>query len=136
MPYPGEVREIDGSIDGEPFLLSVTQLPARYRFKAGGSNNVRGYGFEELSDNDIGSNNIVAASAEIEMKVAKSWSVAAFADIGNAFNDWSEAEPRKGVGFGVRWYSIAGAVRVDLAQALDIEGRPWRVHFTMGSPLL
>ncbi|MCB1844926.1 MAG: BamA/TamA family outer membrane protein [Halioglobus sp.] len=131
-----KVREIDGSIDGEPFLLSVTQLPARYRFKAGGSNNVRGYGFEELSDNDIGSNNIVAASAEIEMKVAKSWSVAAFADIGNAFNDWSEAEPRKGVGFGVRWYSIAGAVRVDLAQALDIEGRPWRVHFTMGSPLL
>ncbi|ANO50286.1 autotransporter assembly complex protein TamA [Woeseia oceani] len=131
-----DVREITGTVDGEPFSLSVTQLPDRYRFKAGGSNSVRGYGFEELSNNDIGSNNVVSASAEIEMKVASAWSVAAFADIGNAFNDWDEAELRKGVGFGVRWYSIAGAVRVDFARALDVDGQPWRIHFTMGSPLL
>jgi translocation and assembly module TamA len=131
-----EVRELSSTVNGEPFSLSVTQLPDSYRFKAGGSNSVRGYGFEELSNNDIGSNNIVTASAELEMLLTPKWSVAAFADIGNAFNDWDEADLRKGVGFGVRWYSIAGAVRLDVARGLDIEGRPWRLHFTMGSPLL
>jgi translocation and assembly module TamA len=131
-----DVRELSGSVGGEPFSLSVTELPDTYRFKAGGSSSVRGYDFQSLSDNDIGSNHIVAGSAEIEMKIAEKWSIAGFADIGNAFNDWGTAELRKGLGFGVRWYSVAGAIRVDFARGLDIEGKPWRIHFTMGSPLL
>lgn len=131
-----DVKKLSGSIADEPFSLSVTELPDTYRFKAGGGSSVRGYDFDGLSDNDIGSNNIVTGSAEIEMKVAERWSIAGFADIGNAFNDWDTAELRKGVGFGVRWYSIAGAVRVDFARGLDIEGKPWSIHFTMGSPLL
>ncbi|MGB5245335.1 MAG: BamA/TamA family outer membrane protein [Woeseia sp.] len=131
-----EVRELSGTQNGEPFSLSVSQLPDTYRFKAGGSSSVRGYDFQSLSNNDIGSNHIVTGSAEIEMKVAERWSVAGFADIGNAFNDWGTAELRKGIGFGVRWYSVAGAIRLDFARGLDIQGKPWRIHFTMGSPLL
>lgn len=122
--------------NGEPFDLSVTRLPNFYRFKAGGSSSVRGYGFEELSNNLIGSNHIITASAEMEVKFLQRWSAAAFIDIGNAFNDWSKPELRKGAGVGLRWYSIAGPIRVDVARALDIEGRPWRLHFTIGSPLL
>ena len=120
----------------EPVELSITRLPNFYRFKAGGSLSVRGYGFEELSNNDIGSNNIVTASAEVEFRVLESWSAAAFFDIGNAFNDWDQPELRKGIGVGVRWYSIAGPIRVDVAKALDVEGKPWRLHFTIGTPLL
>jgi translocation and assembly module TamA len=120
----------------EPVELSITRLPNFYRFKAGGSLSVRGYGFEELSNNDIGSNNIVTASAEVEFRVLERWSAAAFFDIGNAFNDWDQPELRKGVGVGVRWYSIAGPIRVDVAKALDVEGKPWRLHFTIGTPLL
>ena len=131
-----EVRNLVLDVGGEALSLSLTQLPDTYRFKAGGGSSVRGYPFEQLSNNDVGSNNIVTAAAEIEMKIAENWSVAAFADIGNAFNDWDEANLRKGVGIGVRWYTIAGAVRVDIAQAVDVAGRPWRIHFTMGSPLL
>lgn len=139
----GEVGYSDADVDsvrldlgGEPLLLSVTQLPNQYRFKAGGSNSVRGYGFEGLNDNDIGSNHIITASAEVEVKVLQNWSVAAFVDIGNAFNEWSEPNLKRGVGAGVRWYTVAGAIRIDVARALDFEGRPWRLHFTMGSPLL
>lgn len=131
-----DVDQLTLDIDGEPFRLSITDLPDHYRFKAGGGSSVRGYGFEALSNNDIGSNNIVAASAEVEMRVLPKWSVAAFADIGNAFNNWSDLELRKGVGVGVRWYSVAGAIRLDFAQALDVEGNPWRIHFTIGTPLL
>lgn len=139
----GEIGYSDADVDsvrlniaGEPLALSVTRLPTQYRFKAGGSNSVRGYGFEDLNDNDIGSNNVITTSAEVEMKVLTNWSVAAFVDVGNAFNDWSERNLKRGVGVGVRWYSVVGPIRIDFAQALDVEGRPWRIHFTMGSLLL
>jgi len=116
--------------------VSATELPFAYRFKAGGGQSVRGYGFENLSNNNIGSNNIVTASAELEMQFRPKWSAAVFFDIGNAFNEWDEMNLKKGAGVGIRWYSIAGAIRLDLAQALDEPGKPWRLHFTIGSPLL
>jgi len=122
--------------EGEVIRLSVTELPYAYRFRAGGSQSVRGYGFEDLSNNNIGSNNIVTASAEIEMRIVENWSVAAFFDAGNAFNEWNALKLKKGAGVGIRWYSIAGAMRLDFAQALDEPGKPWRIHFTIGSPLL
>ncbi|MEJ2401437.1 MAG: BamA/TamA family outer membrane protein [Xanthomonadales bacterium] len=131
-----EVRRIDTVIEGRPVALSVTTLPNLFRFKAGGSTSVRGYGYERLSNNNIGSNHIFTASAEAEYRVLQNWSVAAFMDVGNAFNDWSEASPKKGIGFGVRWYTIAGAVRFDVARALDLTGEPWRIHFTIGTSLL
>lgn len=122
--------------EGDPIAVSVTELPNYYRFKAGGSNSVRGYGFEELSDNHIGSNHIATASVEAEMKVFDKWSVAVFVDAGNAFNEWSNPDLKVGAGVGLRWYSIAGPIRIDIAQAMDLEGNPWRVHFTIGTPLL
>lgn len=122
--------------DGDPINVQQTRLPNFYRFKAGGSMSVRGYGFEELSNNDVGSNNIITGSAEIEYRFLNSWSGSAFFDIGNAFNDWSEPELKRGIGVGLRWYSFAGEIRVDVAQAVDFEGKPWRWHLTIGTPLL
>jgi translocation and assembly module TamA len=127
-------REVDA--DGRPALLSVTELPYLYRFKAGGSQSVRGYGFEDLSNNNVGSNNIITASAELEYRFLDDWSAAVFFDTGNAFNDWDEMKLKKGVGVGIRWYSIAGPIRLDFATALDEPDRPWRIHFTIGTPLL
>lgn len=131
-----EVDEFTIDIGGGQLTISDTQLPNFYRFKAGGSNSVRGYGFETLSNNDIGSNHIVTASAEIEYRVLPKWSAAVFTDIGNAFNDWSEPNLKRGIGAGIRWYSIAGPIRIDVAKALDFTGEPWRIHFTIGVPLL
>lgn len=131
-----KVDRLTIDIEGEPLALSLTRLPSQYRFKAGGSHSVRGYGFEDLSNNDVGSNHMIAASAEIEMRLRENWSVAAFVDIGNAFNDWNDFELRRGIGVGIRWYSVVGALRLDVAQGLDIEGRPLRLHFTIGTPLL
>jgi translocation and assembly module TamA len=131
-----DVDKFEINAGGEPFALSLTQLPNFYRFKAGGSMSVRGYGFEQLSNNDVGSNHVITASTEVEYRLLKSWSVAAFADIGNAFNDWKNPDLKRGVGVGIRWYSIVGEVRVDFAQALDFDGRPWRLHVTIGTPLL
>lgn len=115
--------------------LSVSELPYLYRFKAGGSRSVRGYGFEQLDENGLGSNNILTASAEVEYRFHENWSIAAFVDTGNAFRDWSNPELKTGTGLGVRWYSIIGAVRLDVAQGWDLEGDPWRIHLTIGTVL-
>jgi translocation and assembly module TamA len=70
------------------------------------------------------------------MKFLENWSAAVFVDVGNAFNDWAEPKLKLGAGVGLRWYSIAGPIRIDIAQGMDLEGKPWRVHFTIGTPLL
>ena len=131
-----KVDEYTVTIDDRDISLGITRLPDLYRFKAGGAQSVRGYGFEDLSDNDLGSNNVFTGSAEVEIRVLGNWSAAAFIDIGNAFNDWSDPNLKRGAGIGIRWYSIAGAIRIDYARALDYEGKPWRWHFSIGTPLL
>jgi len=131
-----DVHEIEREIGDDVLAISVTELPFLYRFKAGGSYSVRGYGFEQLSTNNIGSNHVLTASAELEYEFKQDWSLAAFYDIGNAFNHWSDTDLKTGIGIGLRWYTIAGAIRVDIAQAQDIDGKPWQLHLTIGTPLL
>lgn len=130
------VRSYKQATPDDVLSVSITELPSLYRFKAGGSRSVRGYGFEELSNNNIGSNNVLTASAEIEYHFVENWSLAAFYDIGNAFNDWNKMDLKSGIGVGLRWYTLAGAIRVDVAQAQDLAGKPWQFHLTIGTPLL
>lgn len=120
----------EGEVD-----LSTTDLPYLYRFKAGGSRSVRGYPFEVLDNNGLGSNHILTASAEVEYRFLEKWSLAAFTDVGNAFNDWSNPDLKMGSGLGVRWYSIIGALSLDFARGWDRQGNPWEIHLTIGTPL-
>ena len=121
---------------GSELNISLSELPNLYRFKAGGSRSVRGYAFNSLDTNGLGSSNILTASAEAEFHFHENWSVAAFIDVGNAFQDWSKPELKLGTGFGLRWYSIIGALRLDVAQGWDLKGDPWHIHLTIGTPLL
>ncbi len=122
--------------DGPGLEVYVTDLPSLYRFKAGGNQSVRGYAFESLDNNGLGSNNVFTASAEVEYHFHESWSIAAFADVGNAFNDWSKPDLKLGTGLGVRWYSVIGALRLDFAQGWALKGDPWRIHLSIGTTLL
>lgn len=132
-----DARTLDLEVPSEAgdLKISATELPYLYRFKAGGSRSVRGYGFEYLNNNGLGSNNILTASAEAEFHFHEKWSLAAFADVGNAFNDWSKPDLKIGSGIGLRWYSVIGALRLDVAKGWDLSGEPWRIHLTIGTPL-
>ena len=130
------VRRLVVELDDRSLDLSLTELPERYRFKTGGDRTVRGYGFEELSINRNGGNHLLVGSVEYEYRVGVNWSLAAFADIGNAFNDFDERKLKRGIGAGFRWYTMIGPIQLDIAQALDQAGKPWRVHFTIGTKLL
>lgn len=129
-------RDFTIELDDQLLDLSISGLPERYRFKPGGDRSVRGYGFESLSNNRIGSNNMFTLSAEYEYRLSQDWSLAAFYDTGNGFNNFADRDLRRGIGLGVRWYTLVGPVRLDLARALDEPSDSFRIHITIGSPLL
>ncbi|AIR90944.1 autotransporter assembly complex protein TamA [Pseudomonas cremoricolorata] len=114
-------------------------VPPSLRFFAGGDQSVRGYDYQTLSpknsDGDrIGGRYLFAASAEYQYSLTEKWRVATFIDQGNAFNTPDFSNLKTGVGFGVRWVSPIGPLRLDLAKALDDDGGI-RLHFSMGPEL-
>ena len=131
-----DVDELTVTLDDRELDMSITTLPELYRFKTGGDRTVRGYGFERLSTNRNGGNHLMVGSAEYEYRMGEEWSLAAFFDVGNAFNDFNQPRLKRGVGVGFRWYTMIGPVQLDLARALDDSGQPWRLHFTIGTTLL
>lgn len=131
-----ETDEFRIPVNDDILELSITQLPEPFRFQAGGDRSVRGYGFESLSNNRIGSNHLLSFSAEYEYRLSEDWAVAGFYDVGNAFNRFSDIRLRHGVGLGLRWYSLVGPVRLDFARGLDEPSDGLRLHITIGSPLL
>ncbi len=123
-----------GLLDGE-----FNQLPPSIRFFAGGDRSIRGYDYQAVGPKNqegqvLGGKNLLVGSLEYEHKILEKWSIAAFYDAGNAFNDFSE--PLKhGAGIGVRWQSPVGLIRIDVAAALREEGYPLRLHITVGPDL-
>jgi translocation and assembly module TamA len=116
-----------------------TELPASYRFFAGGDQSVRGYAFHSLGSRDsddevIGGRHLLTTSLEYEYPIKGKWAAALFLDAGNAFDDWSEGLKRA-MGLGLRWRSPVGPIRLDLAFPDDRSADSFRIHFSMGSDL-
>ena len=115
------------------------KLPASLRFFAGGDQSVRGYEFESLSPRDSSGNlsggaHLLVGSIEYEYPLSENWSVALFADAGNAF-DSTDDGLKVGVGPGVRWYTPVGPVRLDLGIPQDDSADSFRIHFSFGASL-
>jgi translocation and assembly module TamA len=115
-----------------------TKYPNSLRFFAGGDNSVRGYDWKELGPVDkggevIGGKQVLTFSVEYDHRVLEQWVAAGFVDAGNAFDD-DLNKLYYGAGFGVRWLSPVGAVRLDLAWPFnkddgDTELGDVHVHF-------
>jgi len=118
---------------------SIDEIPATQRFFTGGDQTVRGYDFESLAPRDdqnqlIGGKYLNVASVEYSIKVAEQWRAAIFTDSGRAYNQGNEPW-HKSVGFGARWLSPVGQIRVDIAFPYRDEEKGWRLHIFMGPPL-
>jgi translocation and assembly module TamA len=118
---------------------SFDELPASVRFFAGGDNSVRGYDYEALGAVDangevIGGSSLAVASFEYEHPVRARWSIAAFVDAGNAFTG-SSVDAKTGAGFGARWQSPLGPIRIDVAHPFDDDTDDWRLHINLGPDL-
>ncbi len=117
--------------NGHPIVIEQ-ELPASERFFAGGDTSVRGFALDQLGSPSVldqngvsnGGNGLVVFNAELRFPIwrAKSLGGAVFIDTGNVFAKVSNidfGQLRSGVGFGIRWKSPVGPLRLDLA---------WKLH--------
>lgn len=112
-------------------------IPASLRFFAGGDHSVRGYAYKSLGpeneDGDVvGGKHLLVANIELEKHLYSNWGVAVFYDIGNAFNDFADYDLAQGAGLGVRYYSLIGTIRFDVARRIDSEKNKIRLHLGVG----
>ena len=122
--------------------VSVKELPKSLRFFSGGGATVRGYTFESLAPVDetdedkpiIGGKQLLNLSLEYQHPITEEWGAAIFVDTGNAFNDWKSPKLKTGVGFGARWKSPIGPVRVDIGFPVGDYKDP-HLHLSIGSDL-
>jgi outer membrane translocation and assembly module TamA len=127
----------------------VDDLPASERFYAGGDTTVRGFALDTLGTPDtidkdgfpLGGNAMIIFNAELRAVVRGPFSAVGFLDVGNVFrraSDLDLTELRSAVGFGVRYRSPVGPIRVDLGFKVhpeEVAGRRERLtalHITLG----
>lgn len=122
------------------------KLPDYERFYLGGMNSLRGFDWRDIHELDengdeIGGNKFVQFNIEYLIPLIKEAGLMGviFFDQGNVFNDSEKIETndlRESAGFGFRWYSPIGPIRIENGYILDPkegEGSSGRWEFTMGS---
>ena len=142
----GFAREV--TRDGETTILE--DLPASERFFAGGDTTVRGFTLDRLGTPDTideagfptGGHGLVVLNAEARIPLRGGLGAVAFVDGGNVWRNVSEmdfAQMRGAVGFGLRYRSPVGPIRIDLGFKLDREmlptgqrERPTALHISLG----
>lgn len=138
-PLPWFARLIARTNLGATLTNDFHRLPASYRFYAGGTETIRGYGYKEVGPKDdkgnvVGGEMLTVVSAEYEQFINKSWGIAAFVDSGNAFNS-HDFTIKTGAGMGIRWISPIGPIRLDVGFPLNDADSSFQIHFAAGSLL-
>ena len=122
---------------GQVVKKETVAVPDSQLFRAGGDDSVRGYAYRSLGpivDGTVsGGTNLFTSSVELarplSARLPSVWG-AVFVDAGRAANDWQGLKPAIGYGFGVRWRSPVGPLRVDWAWGN--ETHKGRLHFSVG----
>lgn len=126
---------------GQIFASQSVGLPEKLRFRTGGDESVRGYGFEDLGPTDAQGNPTggrVLWNGSVELAHAFMPSLpdllgAVFADAGQAAPNWKDFKPTTSLGLGLRYRSPLGTLRLDYARATALQR--WRLHFSVGIAL-
>jgi translocation and assembly module TamA len=118
---------------GASQVADFSELPVSQRFFAGGERSVRGFALNALSPKDedgkrIGGENLATGTIEFMRDLPRNFGVAAFYDVGNAFDSFSDPQLEYSVGVGVRYNIAVASFGLDLAQALSESGQNPRVH--------
>jgi outer membrane protein assembly factor BamA len=134
--------------DGDTIV--VDDIPASERFYAGGDTTVRGFVYERLGTPETidesgfprGGHGVVVLNAELRIPVRGVLGAVVFLDGGNVFQtpgDIRLGELRGAAGFGFRYRSPLGPIRVDLGFKLDRRPlptgeleRPTALHISLG----
>jgi outer membrane protein assembly complex protein YaeT len=131
--------------NGEPVEETVEDVPASERFFAGGDTTIRGFALdtvgtpETISDRGFprGGNALLVMNAELRIPIWKDFGAAVFVDGGNVFaraDDFDLGTLRGAAGFGLRYRSPIGPIRVDMGFKMDrvVTGDRHAFHFSLG----
>lgn len=133
------LRATFGSIIG----ASSNTIPATERFYGGGGGSIRGYGYQKVSPLDdqndpLGGRSLVELSTELRFRIANDYGVVPFIDCGSAFtSNFPESHNNLlcGAGIGLRYYTLFGPLRIDLAAPLNKRSGiddPFQFYFSIG----
>lgn len=108
-----------GTVNG----AGLNEVPPDMLFFSGGAGTVRGQSYQSLAVElggglRVGGRSFAALSAELRAQVKGKWSVVGFADAGFVgANSWwdDQGNTHYGAGFGVRYDTGLGPIRVDIA---------------------
>ena len=136
--------------DGQPVVEAIKDLPASERFFAGGDTTVRGFALDQLGTPEtidqngfpIGGNAVVILNSELRVPLFGGVGLVGFLDAGNVFArtaDLDLTQLRSTVGFGVRYRSPVGPIRIDMGFKVKrkelVRGTletPFAVHISLG----
>lgn len=121
------------------------RVPTWERLYMGGMNSIRGYGWRDISPRDpdtddrIGGNKMIQFNVEFLFPLMKNAGVRGvlFFDTGDVYDNGEKLKLdnlRQSVGYGIRWYSPIGPIRLEYGYILDSEHRGeggW--EFSMGA---
>jgi outer membrane protein assembly complex protein YaeT len=134
--------------DGQ--TTTVDDLPASERFFAGGDTTVRGFTLDRLGtpetigqdDFPTGGHGLIVLNAEARVPLGGDLGMVGFIDGGNVWRnveDMDLSQMRGSVGFGLRYRSPVGPIRIDLGFKLDrrmlptgVRERPTALHISLG----
>ena len=95
---------------------------------------MRGFDLNELAPRDkdtgdtLGGKHLATGTVEVTRDLPRNFGIAAFYDIGNAFNDFKAPEFEYSVGLGVRYNIAVASFGIDVAQPLSESGRDPKFH--------
>jgi outer membrane protein insertion porin family len=147
----GFAREVSGLDEiGAPIVGVIEDLPASERFFAGGDSSVRGFALDRLGDDatispsgfPTGGNGLIVLNGELRVSVVGNFQAVGFVDAGNVVrrvSDLNVSDLRVTSGFGIRYASPFGPIRLDWGFKLDrrelstgrLEGSN-RIHISIG----
>jgi len=116
----------------------VEEIPSSSRFYAGGQNSIRGFSLEELGPKNpetgevTGGRYLAVCSVELERQIYKLLSGAIFVDAGNSFDPDFTNKIEIGAGFGLRFRTVLGPVRLDFGFGVSRKSIPFKFYLSVG----
>ncbi len=123
---------------GATLAKDLRDLPASARFFTGGQASIRGFSLDELGPEDsktgdvLGGRYLAVGSVELERQIHGKWLGALFCDIGNSFDPDLKNRVEVGTGFGIRWRSPLGLVRLDFGFGVSRSSMPFKFYISVG----
>lgn len=113
---------------------SAQDIPQDYLFRAGGTNSIRGFKFQDIGVYDngvlVGGRRIAVGSLEYTRWLRGPFGASIFTDFGDVANTWGDLKPVPAIGVGARYRTPAGPIALDVAKAQGQKNI--RIHFALG----